>query len=364
METKEKEEQTNLPQETDNTANKKKKHRIKLKNAVRIFFNIEHDTADHDTIKERIVDGGRITGTNMCVLVLAILIASIGLNMNSTAVIIGAMLISPLMGTILAMAYGDASGDHKMLSRSIRGFLFQVLFSLLTSTVYFLLSPISTPTAELIARTTPSIWDVLIALFGGLAGIIGITRKEKSNVIPGVAIATALMPPLCTCGYGIATLQPRFIFGAFYLFFVNTYFIFLSAAIILTILRIPRLNTVEPKKVRKIKRRMIRNTIIIIIPSLIFAAHIIYNSRNTDSKVNYSNSDIPAIVKQVEAMYPEISSVEIDANAENNADVKYTVLLGINGSLSDVDINRIDQWLGSVFETDIDNINVIVNSLS
>lgn len=339
---------------------KKKKRRTRIKNALRLFFNLEHDTAEYDTIRERIVDGGRVTGTNMCVLVLAILIASIGLNMNSTAVIIGAMLISPIMGTIQAMAYADASGDSKMFSRSARGFLFQVLFSILTSTVYFLLSPISTPTAELIARTEPSIWDVLIALFGGLAGIIGITRKEKSNVIPGVAIATALMPPLCTCGYGIATLQPRFILGAFYLFFVNTYFIFLSAAIVLTILRIPRLHDIDPKKIPKVKHRMIRNTIIIIIPSLIFAAHIIYNNQNPAEKVNYGNSDVPAIISQMETMYPEVKAVEIDASGDENADVKYSVCLDTDGNLSNTDINRINKWLASVLETDSENISVVV----
>ncbi len=141
-------------------------------------------------------------------MIFAIFIASIGLNMNSTAVIIGAMLISPLMGTIMAIGYGIATGYIDETEDSILGLLFQVITCLITSAIYFTITPTITPittaSPELLARTTPTIWDVLIAVFGGFAGIIGFTRIEKSNVIPGVAIATELMPPLCTAGYGIA----------------------------------------------------------------------------------------------------------------------------------------------------------------
>ena len=169
-----------------------------------------------------------IKGTNMAILILAMFIASIGLNMNSTAVIIGAMLISPLMGVIMAIGYGIATYDTAYVRKSFLKLLFQIGFCILTSTIYFYISPISTASSELLARTEPTIWDVLIALFGGLAGIIGITRKEKSNVIPGVAIATALMPPLCTAGYGIATHSLKFFSGALYLFCINGVFICLS----------------------------------------------------------------------------------------------------------------------------------------
>lgn len=200
--------------------------KMTVKEILKDAFSLESDTANYEEIRTRLVEGGQVTGTNMCVLMLAIFIASIGLNMNSTAVIIGAMLISPLMGSIQAAAYGTATADLRLFRKSVIGLMFQVMVCLITSTLYFLISPISTTTSELLARTQPTIWDVLIALFGGIAGIIGITRKEKSNVIPGVAIATALMPPLCTCGYGIATGQWRFLLGAGYLFLVNSYFIF------------------------------------------------------------------------------------------------------------------------------------------
>lgn len=153
----------------------------------------------------RLLDGGKVTGTNMCVLICAMIIASVGLNMSSTAVIIGAMLISPIMGSILASAYASVSADYSLLQKYVLGFGLQVAISITAAMIYFYLTPIKDPTSELIARTSPSFFDVLIAFFGGLAGIIGQTRVEKfGTVVPGVAIATALMPPLCTCGYSIA----------------------------------------------------------------------------------------------------------------------------------------------------------------
>ena len=183
---------------------------LAIKAVLRDAFSLKDDTAAHDDIRNRLVEGGQVTGSNMGILMLAILIASIGLNMNSTAVIIGAMLISPLMGSIQAAAYGIASSDLQLIRKSFLGLGFQVAVSLLTSTLYFKFSPISTATSELLARTQPTIWDVLIALCGGLAGIIGITRIEKSNVIPGGGDcysidATALHVRLwhCDCAVGV-----------------------------------------------------------------------------------------------------------------------------------------------------------------
>ena len=162
---------------------------------LRNMFSLRWDMADPDEIHNTIISGAKLQGTNMCILMLAILIASIGLNMNSTAVIIGAMLISPLMGGITAIGYGIATNDLTLSKGAAIRLGIQVVICLITSTIYFTISPITTASSELLARTTPTAWDVLIALFGGLAGIIGQTRKEKSNVIPGVAIATAPMPP-------------------------------------------------------------------------------------------------------------------------------------------------------------------------
>lgn len=241
-----------------------------VKKTIKRIFTLAEDSASHEEIRERLLDGGKVTGTNMCVLVCAMVIASVGLNTNSTAVIIGAMLISPLMGSILAIAYAGIAADYGLLRKHAIGFAFQIGASILASTIYFLLSPIKEPTAELLARTNPTFFDVIIATFGGLAGIIGQTRADKSNnIIPGVAIATALMPPLCTCGYAIANGQWRMLGGAAYLFVINSYFIFLSACVILSILKVPKERELTEKEWKRLRRHMIRNTIILVLPSIL-----------------------------------------------------------------------------------------------
>lgn len=241
-----------------------------MKEKVRKAFSLAADSAPHEEIRSRLLDGGQVTGTNMCVLVCAMVIASVGLNMSSTAVIIGAMLISPIMGSILASAYGSVSADYSLLKNHMVGFGLQIAISVAAATIYFLLSPVKDPTVELLARTSPTFFDVLIAFFGGLAGIIGQTRIDKTNtVIPGVAIATALMPPLCTCGYSIANGRWDMLLGAGYLFILNAYFIFLSASIILSALKIPKTKELTEKQWRRHRLRMVRNTIIIAIPSII-----------------------------------------------------------------------------------------------
>ena len=241
-----------------------------MKEKVRKAFSLSEDSAPHEEIRERLLDGGKITGTNMCVMVCAMIIESVGLNMSSTAVIIGAMLISPIMGSILASAYGNVSADYSLLRNHLIGLGMQVVISVAAATIYFFLSPVKEPTVELLARTSPSFYDVLIAFFGGLAGIIGQTRIDKTNtVIPGVAIATALMPPLCTCGYAIANGRLDMLLGAGYLFILNAYFIFLSASMILAILKIPKTRELTEKEWRKHRFRMVRNTILIAIPSIV-----------------------------------------------------------------------------------------------
>lgn len=249
-----------------------------VKETLRDSFNLRIDLASPEEIKEDIEAGAKVKGTNMCILILAILIASIGLNMNSTAVIIGAMLISPLMGGIQAIGYGIAVNDLNASKKAAVGLCFQVVICILTSTIYFSLTPISSAHSEILARTSPSVWDVLIAIFGGLAGIIGITRKEKSNVIPGVAIATALMPPLCTAGYGLATRNFKFFLGAMYLFFINSFFICLSAIIILKIIKLPCKKFIDNKAKHKLYFKITLIAIITIIPSIVLAVQLISKS--------------------------------------------------------------------------------------
>ena len=240
-----------------------------IKDKIRKAFSLSEDSASHEEIRERLLDGGKITGTNMCVLVCAMVIASVGLNVSSTAVIIGAMLISPLMGSILASAYASVSSDYPLLKNHMVGFALQIAISVIAATIYFLCSPVKEPTSELLARTAPTFFDVLIAFFGGLAGIIGQTRQDKANtVIPGVAIATALMPPLCTCGFSIANGRWDMLLGAGYLFIINSYFIFLSATIILSVLKIPKTMELTQRQWKIHRLRMVRNTIIVALPSI------------------------------------------------------------------------------------------------
>ena len=240
-------------------------------NKLKDFFDLHGDIASIREITDRINAGVRFRGTNLSVLMLAVFIASIGLNMNSTAVIIGAMLISPLMGSILGIGYGLARYDSTYIRSSAGRLLAQVIISVAASTLYFFLTPIDKPTSELLARTSPAIWDVLIAVFGGLAGIIGVTRKEGGNVIPGVAIATALMPPLCTAGYGIATGVMAYTVGALYLFFINSFFICLTAFIVLKIIDIPSKIERNSVEFSRQKHYLMAFAVLITLPSCFFA---------------------------------------------------------------------------------------------
>ncbi|MEO6683417.1 MAG: TIGR00341 family protein, partial [Ginsengibacter sp.] len=203
-------------------------------------FNLKSEQEEHNTIHEIIEKGVHFKSTNLWILIFAIMIACVGLNMNSTAVVIGAMLISPLMGPIIGIGFSLGTYDFLLLRRSFVNFGFAVFSGLFASTVYFLLTPISEAHSELLARTQPNIYDVLIAFFGGLAGIIAVSSKQKGNVIPGVAIATALMPPLCTAGYGLATGTWTYFFGAFYLFAINSVFIATATLITVRLLKYPK----------------------------------------------------------------------------------------------------------------------------
>lgn len=215
------------------------------------LFSLRQDLDDPQEIDHNVRSAAEVAGTNLWVLFFAILIASVGLNVNSTAVIVGAMLISPLMGPIVGVGYGIAVQDMHLIRRALRNLLIFTVLSLLTSTVYFLFSPIEEFGAELLARTTPTLWDVLIAFFGGAAGIIALTRRSISNVVPGVAIATALMPPLCTAGYGLARGDWLHAGGAFYLFSINSVFIAFATLVFVRLMRLPRRGAVDlPTRLR------------------------------------------------------------------------------------------------------------------
>ncbi|HQW20123.1 MAG TPA: TIGR00341 family protein [Rhodocyclaceae bacterium] len=240
-------------------------------------FSLQEDKAHDDLIDESLRNGVELRGATPWVLIFAIFIASVGLNVNSTAVIIGAMLVSPLMGPIMGIGYGIGIYDFPLIRKSLLNLGIATLISLLTSTLYFLLTPLSEAQSELLARTTPTIWDVLIALFGGLAGIVGATRKEKSNVIPGVAIATALMPPLCTAGYGLANANWSFFFGAFYLFSINCVFIAFGTVIVIELLKLPHKKFIDPHIESRVKQWLFAIVILTTLPSIYLAYNLVQN---------------------------------------------------------------------------------------
>jgi uncharacterized hydrophobic protein (TIGR00271 family) len=210
------------------------------------LFDLRQDQDSPQAIDESVRSGVRFGGTNLWVLFFAILVASVGLNVNSTAVIIGAMLISPLMGPIVGIGYGAAINDIALIGRAMKNLAIFIVLSLLTSVLYFLASPLEQPGSELLARTSPNLWDVLIAAFGGAAGMVGLTRRGFNNVVPGVAIATALMPPLCTVGFGLANARWEMAAGAAYLFAINGIFIAASTLAVAKLLRLPQKADLDP----------------------------------------------------------------------------------------------------------------------
>lgn len=244
-------------------------------NSIRHIFSLADDKSEADMIDVDIRSNVNLRGTNLWVLILAILIASVGLDVNSTAVIIGAMLISPLMGPIMGIGYGIGVYDFPLIRKSVFSLAVATLIAFLTSTLYFLISPLSEAHSELLARTSPTIWDVLIAFFGGLAGIIAATRKIKTNVIPGVAIATALMPPLCTAGYGLANGQWHYFFGAFYLYIINSVFIAFAAVIIISAMKLPHRNYVNVETEKRVKKYLFGLVLVTFVPSLYLAYNLV-----------------------------------------------------------------------------------------
>lgn len=238
-----------------------------MRNRIFNIFNLHEGEDDRSKTLERVVKEINFTGANIWILACAILVASVGLNVNSAAVIIGAMLISPLMGPIVGAGFALGIYDFDLLKKSLRNLAIATSVSLVVSTVYFFLSPFKDVQSELLARTTPTIYDILIAFFGGIVGAISITRVEKGNPIPGVAIATALMPPLCTAGYGLATMNWAYFLGAFYLYCINCVFIGIATFVIIKFLKYPAKKMVNPTQQRRVRQSITWLTIVMLVPS-------------------------------------------------------------------------------------------------
>lgn len=290
-----------------------------IKEFLKRILDIHQEKDDERATIDSIYKGVEFRGANLWVLIFATFIASLGLNTNSTAVIIGAMLISPLMGPIMGFGLGLGINDIDLIKKSAKNYAIATLFSVLTSTIYFLLSPLSEAQSELLARTQPTIYDVLIALFGGLAGIVASSTKLKGNVIPGVAIATALMPPLCTAGFGLATGNLFYFFGAFYLYFINTVFISLSTLIVVRLLRFSKISLIDKVKEKRVARYIGVIVFFTIVPSLFLSYNMIRTSFLNSQVSNY-------VAKELDFPGTQIISKKVIFNG-NDKELK-VVLVG------------------------------------
>ena len=256
---------------------------------IKSLASIAEDT-DSETTIANITKGVEFRADNVWVLFFAIIIASVGLNVNSTAVIIGAMLISPLMGPIMGLGLSIGISDGELLRKSLKNLFIMIAISLVASSFYFLISPLSDAQSELLARTKPTIYDVFIAFFGGMAGILASSRRqEKVTVVSGVAIATALMPPLCTAGYGLGTGQLIYFFGAFYLFFINAFFIALATYLMVRYLHFPRKAFLDEATERKVRRSIAVFTIVVVVPSIFIAFNVVRETSFDNNAIKYVN---------------------------------------------------------------------------
>ena len=246
-------------------------------------FNLSKEREEYQTVIDVINNDLEFRGTRLWILIFAIFVASLGLNVNAPAVVIGAMLISPLMSPIMGIGLGIGINDMPLLRRAVSNYLVAALTGLGTSTIFFLMSPLSEAHSEILARTSPNIYDVLIALFGGLAGIIATSSKQKGNVIPGVAIATALMPPLCTAGYGVATFQWNYFIGAFYLFIINTVFIALATFLMVKALRFPAKKFLSKELLNRAHRIVWIIVIATLLPSIYLGYNIVMEEKFSSS---------------------------------------------------------------------------------
>ena len=337
--------------------NDRNRHRHSLKNRFSAFlrqrFSLEDDKAERDEVVSVISKSVEFRGINLWVLIFATMIASLGLNVNSTAVIIGAMLISPIMGPIIGAGLALGINDFDLLKKSVRNFALMMSVAMVASTVYFLISPLTATSDELLARTTPTSYDVLIALFGGLAGMIAQSRRDRSStVIPGVAIATALIPPLCTAGFGIATGQLRFFLGALYLFFINTVFIAMASYIIVRLLKYEAKRFVDKASGRKVNALMLVITVIVFIPSVVIGLHMVH--------VSVFEGKVDKYVSQV-FNFPQTRVIEKSARFGEKGSPSQIELLLVGEPLDDA---VIENARAQMVDFGLDKVELVVRQAS
>ena len=277
-----------MPNNNNNQQNNQPLQDVDLFSKLREYFlhtiDLKEGTDKLKTIST-IHKGIQIKGSTVWILICAATISSIGLDLNSAAVIIGAMLISPLMSPILGIGLSIGINDRETLWLSIQNFFIAISASILMSLLYFLLTPLGDLTPELAARTSPTLLDVGVALFGGIAGIVATSRKEQSTAIPGVAIATALMPPLCTVGYGLSVWDYKIWGGALYLFFINAVIIAFTCFLIVKFLHFPLKEYADAKDRAKTTLYVVLFVFAMIIPSIIILFNVLrQNSKETAAK--------------------------------------------------------------------------------
>lgn len=319
------------------------------------YMDLNRSKEDEQVTVDSIRNGVEFKGTNLWILIFATFIASLGLNVNSTAVIIGAMLISPLMGPIMGVGLAIGQNDFELMKRSLKSFLVATLFSVVTATLYFLFTPLDEVQSELLARTSPTIYDVFIALFGGLAGIVALATKEKGNVIPGVAIATALMPPLCTAGFGLATGNLLYFLGAFYLYFINSVFISLATFLGVRFMHFKRKQFVDKEREKMVKRYIIWITIGTMCPAVYLTYNIVretfyQTSANNfishelqfpdtqvlNREINYSDKTIKVVLIGKEVPENLIVAAQTKLPDYKLGNTKLTVFQGVNNGAEDL----------------------------
>ena len=289
---------------------------------------IKHEK--YKILKRNIIGDSDFTKETMFILICAMIIASIGLNTNSVAVIIGAMLISPLMSPIQSLGLGLSNGNLKRVYVSLFRLGIFILISVVSSTFYFLVSPINDATPQILARTYPTLWDVLIAIFGGTAGVIAKTEEDGGNVVPGVAIATALMPPLCVVGFGIAHGNPKIFLGAGYLFIINVFFIMIATLVGLIVYSG---NIFEARNKISIKKQIIFYivSLIIIIPSIYTATTLVQDTARENSLKKF-------ISKQLTNYYVFDSSIDKKS--------KTVTLKVVGGNFKKQEIEKLEKNMG------------------
>ena len=305
-----------------------------MNNKIFDLINLHNGEEKKETVLEDVKSNISFYGSNLWILACAIVIACIGLNVNSTAVIIGAMLISPLMGPIVGAGFALAMYDFDLLKRSVKNLFIATIVSLVVASIYFIISPFKEAQSELLARTSPTIYDVLIAFFGGLVGVIALTRVEKGNPIPGVAIATALMPPLCTAGYGLAIGNFSYFFGAFYLYSINCFFICIATFVIIKYLKYKPVKTLNQKFEKQIRYGISGLIVIMIIPSFYLAYDLLQEKKYSQKVDQFISNELT-----------ENGYTLIYKHKEYNSNPKKIELAFLAKKFSDKEIKALNQKL-------------------